>query len=78
MISKALQKQKNIIFATGRGFDDLLLFTKGNGKGFWQWEGVLAIGRGFMICGFIVNKPGSPALPGGQGSLGGGPQQFIF
>ena len=29
------------LFATGRGFDDLLFFTKGNGKGLWQWEGVL-------------------------------------
>ena len=29
-------------------------------------------------CGLCKYKPGCPALRGCQGSLGGGPQQFIF
>ena len=29
------------LICTGKGFDDLFLFTKGNGEGFGQWEGVL-------------------------------------
>ena len=28
-------------FAPGRGFDDLWLYSKCTGKGFWRWEGVL-------------------------------------
>ena len=31
--------------APGRGFDDLWLYSKCTGKGFWQWEGVLNVSK---------------------------------
>ncbi len=51
-VSKASKSKQTTILATGRGFDVSFLFTKGNGKGFWQWEGVLC----FMAFGKCNGK----------------------
>ena len=51
-ISKAFQKQTNHNFCNGKGFWRFVPLY------YMQWEGVWAMGRGFMICGFIVNATG--------------------
>ena len=44
-IVKTPSRCKWVANAPGRGFDDLWLYSKCTGKGFWQWEGVLNVSK---------------------------------